>query len=463
MMYVRGNPQDFDDIEALGNPGWGYKDMLPYFKKIENYQAYPLSNQTQVENQDGDIVVDEKYHGIGGPITTSKFQVDPFTYPLRTALVAAFEDSKIPFNPDYNGETQVGYSFVTGTVDKIGYRTQAAKGYLTKAPENLKVCKHALVTRILFKGKKASGVEFMYNGKKLRARAAKEYIVSGGPFNSPALLERSGIGRRDILKKLHITPVHTSNGVGENMFDHYINIGAAFRIGNIGTQTSPNPLSIGIASLAAWINSDDLESKVSDTQVIFSIHNPNDVANSGNIRPDIEKQLKGVVLIAEGAPLRKKPPGSTHISQKLDPTITPIITETPYDTRKAIEKGVLVQRRIREFLRHPALEPFQITPLVLRECEKFPFNSEEEIMCGARLLTRPIYHATGSCSMGKSQVRNVVHARLKVYGVENLRVIDSSILPLVPRGNTQVAAYVVGEKGADLIKEDYGLLDMEEF
>lgn len=172
VLYVRGNPQDFDDIEALGNPGWGYKDMLPYFKKLENYKVYPLSNQAQdggtVENEDGSIVVDAKYHGVGGPVTNSKFPTDPFSHPLRSALVAAFEDSRIPFNPDYNGETQVGYSFLTGSVDELGYRWQAGKAYLMNAPENLKVCKHALVTRILFNGKSASGVEFLYNRKKVR-------------------------------------------------------------------------------------------------------------------------------------------------------------------------------------------------------------------------------------------------------------------------------------------------------
>lgn len=462
MMYVRGNPQDFDDVAALGNPGWSYEDMLPYYKKLENYVAHPLDDGE--ENIDGEQTVDEDYHNVGGPLTTAKFPIDPLTYPLQQAIAQTLTEVGIPENVDYNGEKQIGHTTVTGMVDKIGYRYSAAKAYLTNIPANLKVCKGATATKVILENKQATGVEFIFNdgkhSKKHVVKAKKDHIISGGPYNSPALLERSGIGRKDVLNKAGVKQLHNLPGVGENLHDHYINLASAFKLNPL-TQHAPSPLSIGITSLTAFINTTDPESTVSDTQLVFALFSTHDFALYGNLRPEVRKQYEkaGAVLDFMGIPLREETPGSTHITQANDPSITPLIKQGSYTTPTEVEQIVKVTRNIREIFQHPNLKPFVLEPIVLNECKKYQFNSEKEILCGARMLTRPIYHAVGSVSMGpEDNPMAVVDPRLRVHGIKGLRVVDSSILPLTPRGNTEISTVAVGEKAADLIKEDYDQL-----
>lgn len=624
MQFVRGNPQDFDDIEYQGNPGWGYKDMLHYFKKMENYIAGPIVDEgedngndenasrcrnleaevdrcriegnrgpvaedrcrspeaeadrcreeasrglveedrcrnleadvdrcrseitreeadandcsiledgvercksenegdercrnlesdltrcrDQINRGGGDNIrcrnlenevqlcrsgergdssgnrgqdnrvdrnsdrndritgqnqpVSSKYHAKGGPQKNGRFPIDPFSFGLQKAIEKAFDRVKIPHNPDYNGKSQMGYTQLTGAIDEIGYRYNIAKAYLTKIPRNLKVCRHATATRILFKGKQADGIEFMYNNgnvtKLLQGRKAKEYIVSGGPYNSPALLERSGIGRKEVLENAGVKPVHILPGVGENLEDHYITLSSSFKV-DPKTASIKNPVSLGIAALGAFLNTSDPFATVPDTQFLFTFFG--NTGAFGNIKPSIAKAYKnaGTVLVGGVIILREKTPGSTHITQATDPFRGHVVVEKAYETREDVKTTVRGITLLRDILLSPPLEEFNIELFVLPQCRKFPLFTEQEIMCGCKLLTRPIYHATGTCSMGPSSDHMaVVDSRLRVHGVKGLRVVDSSILPLIPRGNTQVPTMAVGEKGADLIKEDWGQL-----
>lgn len=480
MMYVRGNPRDFDDWAYLGNIGWSYDDVLPYFRKLENFLALPLTpSETGTFLSEGGFsssnlvsfndpfglnlgptqTASSKYHGVGGPFTGAAFNIDPQTHKFREAALQAAQVFGIPKNIDINGGHQIGITNLPGMVDSLGYRYNSAKAYLMNIPDNLKVCKYSTVTKVLFKRKRATGVELLYKPELLefprtiKVRASKETILSGGPINSPAILERSGIGRRDVLEKAGVTPIHELPMVGENFQDQYINLGSAFKV-DYGTESPSNPLTIELTSLTAFVNLTDPRSDSPDVQFILKTYSPL-IAVGLLFKPQIGAQVNRVkpnLLFFSNIILRQQIPGSTHITQSADPNISPKIKSNQLAGRRDIELTVAGTRLARKIMANDHMRPFKPEPFVLTECSGFEFNSEDEIICNARHLANTLYHQGGTTAMGPDPLTSVVDPTLRVHGIERLRVIDSGVMPLVTRGNTEVPTIMIGEKGADLVK-----------
>lgn len=464
MMYARGNHKDFDEWEALGNPGWGYKDVLPYFKKMENYIAQ------EITDRETNTTVSSEYHQKGGPLTSAYFPIDPKTHQAREAILQAAADNGFDYNPDVNGEEQLGFTNLPGMVDAAGYRQNTAKAYLLRIPDNLKVCKNAIVNKVLFEGKTAVGVEVLYpvNGlinllpPRFKIRASQQVILSAGPFNSPPILERSGIGQSSVLRRAGVPVLVERPGVGENLQDHFINLGSAFTI-DYQTEAQMNPLSNELTSLTGFMNVTDPSNPAPDMQFILRNFEPL-IALGLQFSPSTAIQFtaayaKKDILFFGDIVLRQGKKGSIHILQSIDPRITPQITTNQLTTDYDMRITTTATRLARKIMSHEALARFKPEPFILRECRRFPFNSDQEIMCAASHMANSLYHLAGPCSMGDPNDPNsVVDSRLRVIGVEKLRVIDSSVMPLVTRANTEIPTIMVGEKGADIVKEDLGLI-----
>jgi len=480
MMYNRGNPKDYDEWASDGNSGWSYKEVLPYFKRMENYIAHKVSkngtggldlkvkNGRSLDSKSVEDTVNADYHGTDGPLTAAAFQLDPKTHHFRKNLLKSFVANGIQENIDTNGPHQMGVTELPGMVDSLGYRLNAAKAYLQNIPQNLKVCLHSSVSRVILDGDKVTDVEFLYSGKgskflrrTMRVKVIKEALISAGPLHTPGVLERSGIGRRDVIHGVGLRVNHELPGVGENYFDQYINLGSAFKVDFL-TDSEGNPLTTDMTSMTAFVKLGDLENDLPDIQYIMKTY-ASSVALGLGFKPDIGLQFNAVkdktIVFISSIILRQTVTGSVHIAQGENPDISPIIISKQFSAARDVNLTVQATRLIRRILEHDNLKQFKVEPFVLKECDKFEFNSADEIMCGARYLANTLYHQGGTCKMGTHTDKSaVVNNKLMVIGLKNLRVVDGSIMPEVSRGNTQVPTMMIAEKGADIILKDHGLL-----
>lgn len=471
MMYTRGNHDDYDEWKWNGNKGWGYNDILPYFKKLESFHGHNKEEATILEKIEkflatmtGGATVQDKmdvqYHGRDGPLSVSNFPIDPLTYGFREAFFKAVKSKNLPLNADVSGKSQIGFTNLPGMIDTLGYRDHVVKAYLQDIPSNLKICKNALVMNFNLpepKTKKVQSVRFKYSGKFFNISAKKEYILSAGGLGSPQILERSGIGIPDILQKAGVSVKHVLPGVGENLQDHFLNPSTAFAI-KLNTESSPNPLTIGLTSLTGFLNLTDYSKSIPDVQYFLTFPHR---SLAGPVDPEIDKQFKSVyqrnktILIVSGALLRQQNPGSVHITQATDPNLTPLIKPNIYTGERDIELAIKAARLARTIMRSPALKPFQPEVLIIKPCQKYKPDSVEEIICGAKQFSTLLYHTVGTAAMGPDDKVHVVNDELKVHGISNLRVIDSSIMPFVVRSNIEIPTIMIGEKGADLIKNEW--------
>jgi choline dehydrogenase len=441
LLYVRGQHEDYDRWRQRGNSGWGYDDVLPYFKRAENQQ------------RGGD-----KYHGVGGPLPVSDLGHPD---PLSAAFIAAAAETGLPVNPDFNGANQEGAGFFQ-TTTRGGRRASTAVAYLRPAMSrgNLQVETSALAQRILFEGRRARAVEYRQDGVLRTARARKEILVSGGAYNSPQLLQLSGVGPAKLLKQHGIDVVLDAPGVGNDLQDHLqvrlvthcaqrvtlndilnhpvrrIMAGAryaAFRKG---------PLTIAAGTSGAFFKTNP-RLATPDIQIHFL---PFSTDKMG------EKLHSFSGFSASVCQLRPESRGSLRI-RSADPAVPPEIrinylaTETD---RTAFVEGIKILRKI---LAAPALKPY-----VVGEVEPGPkVLSDEEILNFCRQRGSTVYHPTSTCRMGNDPLA-VVDQRLRVRGIEGLRVVDASIMPDLMSGNTNAPTIMIAEKGADMIKQDNGAL-----
>jgi choline dehydrogenase len=437
LLYVRGQHEDYDRWRQRGNSGWGYDDVLPYFKKAENQQ------------RGGD-----KYHGVGGPLPVSDLGHPD---PLSAAFIDAAAETGLPVNPDFNGATQEGAGFFQ-TTTRGGRRASTAVAYLrpAKSRSNLHVETAALAQRILFAGRRARAVEYRQGGVLRTASARKEILVSGGAYNSPQLLQLSGVGPAELLKQHGIEVVLDAPGVGNDLQDHLqvrlvtrcaqrvtlndilnhpvrrIMAGAryaAFRTG---------PLTIAAGTSGAFFKTNPRLASP-DVQIHFL---PFSTDKMG------EKLHSFSGFSASVCQLRPESRGSLRI-RSADPTAPPEIrinylaTETD---RTAFVEGIKILRRI---LAAPALKSF-----VVEEVEPGPkISSDEEILNFCRQRGSTVYHPTSTCRMGNDPLA-VVDQRLRVRGIEGLRVVDASIMPDLMSGNTNAPTIMIAEKASDMILED---------
>lgn len=437
LLYLRGQHQDYDRWRQRGNTGWGYDDVLPYFKKAEDQQRGG-----------------NEFHGVGGPLPVSDWRQGD---PLSEAFVVAAAEAGIPTNPDFNGATQEGAGFFQ-TTTRRGRRASTAYSYLRPAERrsNLHIETEALAQRILFDGRRAVGVEYRQGVEVKTARARKEILVSSGAYNSPQLLQLSGVGPADLLRKYGINVVLDMQGVGNDLQDH-LQVRVVMRCAQKITLNDivnhpvrrvlagaryaafrTGPLTIAAGTSGAFFKTNP-RLATPDIQVHFL---PFSTDKMG------EKLHPFSGFTASVCQVRPESRGTLRI-KSADPAVPPEIrinylaTETD---RTANVEGLKILRRI---LHAPALKPF-----VIEEVDPgSKVASDEELLNYCRQRGSTIYHPTSTCRMGNDPLA-VVDQRLRVRGIEGLRVVDGSIMPDLVSGNTNAPIIMIAEKASDMILED---------
>ncbi|MEM5423344.1 GMC family oxidoreductase [Paraburkholderia ferrariae] len=440
LLYVRGQREDYDRWAALGNRGWSYADVLPYFRKSEDQERGANA-----------------WHGVGGPLKVSDLRL---RRPIADHFIAAAQEIGIPLNQDYNGEFQEGVGYFQQTAYN-GFRWSTAKGFLKPARKrsNLIVETRAQTTRILFEGRRAVGVEYLQDGVKKRARARTEVILASGAIGSPQILQHSGVGPAHVLRNAGVAVLHDLPGVGQNLQDH-LQVRLVFRTRERTLNDEVNhPLRkawIGL-QYALW-RTGPLTLAASQV-AIFTRSNP------AVERPDIQFHMQPLsadkpgqgahpfsAFTASVCQLRPHSRGSVEI-RSTDPLQYPAIRANylsePRD-HPVVIGGIRVARRIAAA---PALAPHIVSEFVPGE----RYQSDAELLDAARQFSQSIYHPAGTCKMGRD-ASAVVDERLRVHGVAALRVVDASIMPELVSGNTNAPVIMIAEKAADMILEDHASL-----
>lgn len=435
MIYMRGDGADYDEWAALGNPGWGWADLFPLFKKHENREAGATSQ-----------------HGVGGPLNVASLRG---YNPLSEVFVQAGVAAGIPRNDDFNqGPQREGLGFHEVT-QKEGRRCSAARAFLSpvRSRPNLTVITCALASRIEFAGKRATGVHFLQNGVARHVCASREIILSGGAVNSPQLLLLSGVGPGAELARHQIALRHELPGVGQNLQDH-LDITVMCRNSSrqsIGLALSYIPT--GVAGFFTYLRKKHglLATNLAESGG-FAKTDP------GLQRPDVQfhflptylkdhgrKPMFGYGYTVHACQLRPKSRGyiGLHSADPKDaPRIRPNYLSHP-DDRATMIKAVRLCRRIFTAAPFDAHNGGEVAPGPA-------IVSDAQILADIRQRAETIYHPVGTCKMGHDAMA-VVDARLRVHGLEGLRIADASIMPTLIGGNTNAPSMVIGEKAAQMI------------
>ena len=447
MVYIRGQREDYDQWAAEGNEGWSYEEVLPYFKRSEH--------RAEGANE---------YHGQGGPLWVEGVSMED-KLELADIFVQAAVQTGLPFNEDFNGASQEGAGDYQRNI-RNGKRQSSARTFLEacKHRPNLTVVTGALTEKVLMEGQRAVGVQYTVQAKKGTAVTEQVYtsgevILCGGTINSPQLLELSGIGRADILEKLGIDVVADLPGVGENLQDH-LTINVQQGIDGLTTfyeetrplamlrnlvkyfTTGKGLLAHPAAQVGVFFRTDDKETRP-NAQVHFA---------PAASEPDKNGNLKTKPgTTATICNLRPESRGSVHINSA-NPAEYPVIKANYLDTERDQQVMIDAVRKIRDIFRAPALAANLGNEFRPGESAQ----SDEEILSFVRSDGESVYHPVGTCKMGQDDMA-VVDERLRVRGVEGLRVADASIMPNITSGNTHGPAVMIAEKCADMLLQDAGV------
>jgi len=442
LLYVRGQGADYDRWAQLGCTGWSHADVLPYFKRAE-----------------GNERLADELHGNDGPLNVS----DPRdTHPISDAVIDAGVQAGIPFNNDCNGVSQDGISYFQMTV-KNGRRWSTAMAYLRPAlaRPNLRVEIRAQAERVLLDGKRAVGVRYLQNGISVEAKARREVILAGGAINSPQLLELSGIGDPEVLAAAGVPVVQALKGVGTNLQDHYL-VGVQYRLKDC---VSVNELSRGwrlvreavryatarkglltlsAAHIQAYVRTrPGLDGPDVQFHILPATMNVEKLALEGKM--ELEK-LPGLTLAP--CQLRPESRGTIHIktAAPLDrPAIRPNYLADPIDQTTIVE-GLKWGRKIAA---QAALAPYVAGELMPGSAAA----SDADLLAYAQQAGSTLYHPVGTAQMGRaSDPMTVVDPELRVHGIQNLRVVDASVMPRLVSGNTNAPTVMIAEKASDMIR-----------
>ena len=436
LLYVRGQPEDYDRWATLGNNGWSYEEVLPYFKKSE-------------DNERGG----DEFHGIGGPQKVSDLRL---RRPIAEHFIKAATEIGIPFNNDCNGASQEGVGYFQQTAFN-GFRWSTAKGFLTPAKKraNLKIITNAQVTRVSMNGRAVTGVEYIRGGVISSASASAEVILSAGAINTPQILQCSGVGDPQVLESAGVQTVSALPGVGKNLQDH-LQIRLVFKTSERTLNDElNNPLKKLKVGLQYFLTRTGPLTLAASQIVIFTR------SNASLHRPDIQFHMQPLSADKPGdgvhpfsaftssvCQLRPHSRGEIRIKSADPmeyPAIFPNYLSDPRDCQVAID-SIKVARRIAEA---PSLKNQIIDEYVPGR----QYQTDEELLQAARQYSQTIYHPTSTCKMGQDDLA-VVDARLRVHGIEKLRIADASIMPEIVSGNTNAPTIMIAEKAADMILED---------
>jgi choline dehydrogenase len=435
LLYIRGQHQDYDDWARLGAHGWDYRSVLPFFKRSECYEGG-----------------ESEYHGASGELGVSELKND---HPYCRAWVEAGQQYGLPFNPDFNGATEYGVGSYQLSI-KNGWRSSAAVAFLRPVQQraNLTVVTEAHITRVLFEGTTATGVEWTHQGTVHQTLAEREVILSAGTIQSPQILQLSGIGPAELLRKHGINVVVDAPEVGENLKDHYqartiVRLNKKLSLNNdvrnpiklaaMGMEwmfKRSGPLTVGAGQVGGFARTEFAQGDRADMQfnvMPLSVDKPGTplhdypgfTASACQCRP----LSKGRLQIRSADPLAPPRIETNYLSEEMD--------------RQVLSAGI---QMLRDIYRQPAFRD-------LIDAEVLPGNdrrTRDDLVRFAQEMGGTVFHPVGTCRMG-SDDSSVVDPVLKVRGVQRLRVIDASVMPDIVSANTNAAAIMIGEKGADLV------------
>src|SRR5579872_4786250 len=439
MIYNRGQRGDYDHWAQLGNRGWSYADVLPYFRRTERR----MGGDDLYRGRDGNLVVSDS----------------AWRHPICEAFMASAESIGIPRNSDYNGASQAGVGYMQRAIHR-GYRWSASRAFLwpARSRRNLEIRTRSRVLRLLAQGRRAVGVRYVDDRAGTRAAyARREVILSAGTINTARLLQLSGIGPGDLLQEKGIPLLHELRGVGANFRDHYC-VRLVARVKGVGSTI--NERSHGLrfgGEVARWLLG--WPSILSLSPSVMHLFWKSDEALDA---PDLQgvfspaSYREGIVADLDDFPgmtlgfYQQRPESSGYVRLRSpdpleQPAIQPNYLASPRDQRVLLS-GLRLGRRV---LGAPVLAPYM-------ETETFPgpsVQSDDELLEYARRYGSTVYHFAGTARMApRSDAGAVVDDELRVHGMENLRVVDASVMPMMPSGNTCVPVLMIAEKAADMIR-----------
>jgi choline dehydrogenase len=443
MVYVRGQPRDYDDWKALGNPGWGWDDVLPFFKKSEDFDWHSA------------------HHGRGGPQHVT--DISPHVHPVCHSFVETARALGFKPSADLNGADSEGVGMYQINT-RGGWRASTANAFLypARARKTLKIETHALATKVVIEGKRATGIRYSRRGKSFEARARREVILSGGTINSPQLLMLSGIGDAEKLKSLGIEPVLDAPQVGRNLQDHLaVSYFYKTRTATLNDLLHPmigkmraglrymadraGPLSLSVNQSGGFVRSDPAKSCV-NLQLYFS-----PVSYTGTPLSDrklLNPDPFSAFLLSHN-PCRPTSRGHLELRSS-DPTEHPAIHPNYLATQDDIDDVLAGNRLLRQIATTRPLADIITEEIVPGR----DIDGDEAQLVDFRARADTVYHPTSTCMMGLDPATSVVDARLRVHGIQGLRVIDASIFPTITSGNTNAPTVMVAEKGAAMVIDD---------
>lgn len=443
MVYVRGQPRDYEDWKALGNRGWGWDDVLPWFMKSEDFDWHSA------------------HHGRGGLQHVT--DISPHVHPVCHSFIESVCALGFRSNADLNGADSEGVGMYQINT-RGGWRASTANAFLypARSRKTLKVETHALATKIIMDGMRATGVTYIRRGKPTRARARRDVILSGGAINSPQLLMLSGIGDPEKLKSLGIEPILALPHVGRNLQDHLaVSYFYKTRTATLNDVLNPmlgkmwaglryladrgGPLSLSVNQSGGFVRSDPDKPHV-DLQLYFSpvSYTRTPLSDRKLLNPDPFS-----AFLLSHNPCRPTSRGHLEL-RSADPTRHPAIHPNYLSTQADIDDVMAGNRLLRRIARTRPLADIIIEEIIPGSA----VEGDDAQFADFRARADTVYHPTSTCAMGPDTATSVVDPRLRVHGTNGLRVVDASVFPTITSGNTNAPTVMVAEKGAAMVLED---------